>query len=868
MILHRLRLKNFRGVADREVEFPDRGVAVICGPNEIGKSSMLEALDLLIKYKDSSTSQPVRQVQPTHAGVGSEVEAEISTGPYRFVYRKRFHRNRETHLEIVTPRRDNDSGDDAHARVEAMLQETIDTELWEVQRVLQATSTGPVDLSGCDGLTRALDVAAGEAAAAPGGEQLLIDRITTEYRRYFTATGRPTGEWKTVITALDSAERDCKDCLAAVDEVEQRMSRHEGLAAALRELEAKVSPANARLAEANRAAEAIAKVETELAAAQLAASTAEAASVKSVTAHEQRQQLIDQLASRTDTLSSIGADLRAATEHAVAARDTAATAAAAADQAAEALTVAEQRVARAQAAVDGCNARQELKRIAAKLMLIDQAQTDIERVATELAGIALTEAGLDDIDRAAGLIERLSARLDADAGSVEFTAPADLTVLVDGEPQTLAAGQSLSRLASAPVTVEVPGVLTVRIQPGASATELRAELDAARTVLAEALTRAGVADLTAAHAAGAQRRSLAAQLASLTATLEGLRAGDDIEQLRARLTELEAAVVDAGTDDAAAVQGLTDATAALEAARAEAAARKDASEAAAAGVTEKALACELLRSSATTAEQESTAATAKLSELRAVAADEDVAAAAQADAAAFTAAQSELTLLTARYQGANPDAVKAELATAAAAVESLLLERDSTAADLRDLGVELNVLGGEGRQGKLDEAESLLRRTRLEHARIQHRAIAAQVLRETMQRHRDNTRQRYVQPFRAELERLSRPVFGDDFEVAVEPDLTVSTRTVGGRTVPYDSLSMGAKEQLGILMRLAGGALVDEKQTVPVILDDALGFADSERLDKMCKVLSDCGENGQVIVLTCQRDRYAGVPGAAFIELV
>ncbi|MBU3752106.1 MAG: ATP-binding protein, partial [Mycobacterium sp.] len=52
MILHRLRLTNFRGVADRRIDFPDQGVVVVCGPNEIGKSSMLEALDLLLTYRD------------------------------------------------------------------------------------------------------------------------------------------------------------------------------------------------------------------------------------------------------------------------------------------------------------------------------------------------------------------------------------------------------------------------------------------------------------------------------------------------------------------------------------------------------------------------------------------------------------------------------------------------------------------------------------------------------------------------------------------------------------------------------------------------------------------------------------------------
>ena len=91
MRLHRLVLTNYRGIAHRDIQLPDSGVVVICGANEVGKTSMIEALDLLLDSKDRSTKKEVKQVKPTHADLGSEVLAEISTGRYRFTYRKRFH---------------------------------------------------------------------------------------------------------------------------------------------------------------------------------------------------------------------------------------------------------------------------------------------------------------------------------------------------------------------------------------------------------------------------------------------------------------------------------------------------------------------------------------------------------------------------------------------------------------------------------------------------------------------------------------------------------------------------------------------------------------------------------------------------------
>src|SRR4051812_14291562 len=184
MRLHRLVLTNYRGITHRDIEFPDHGVTVVSGHNEIGKSSMIEALDLLLESKDRSTKKDVKQVKPTHADVGSEVTAEISTGPYRFVYRKRFHKKCETELTIMAPRREQLTGDEAHDRVLAMLGETVDTGLWHAQRVLQAGSTAAVDLSECDALSRALDLAAGDDAALSGTEPLLIERIDAEFGRY------------------------------------------------------------------------------------------------------------------------------------------------------------------------------------------------------------------------------------------------------------------------------------------------------------------------------------------------------------------------------------------------------------------------------------------------------------------------------------------------------------------------------------------------------------------------------------------------------------------------------------------------------------------------------------------------------------
>ncbi len=869
MILHRLRLTNFRGVGNREVSFPDQGVVVVCGPNEIGKSSMLEALDLLLTYRDRSGHRDVKAVKPAHADVGAEVEAEISTGPYRFVYRKRFHKKAKTELEIIEPRREQLSADDAHERVEAMLAATLDTKLWEAQRVLQSASTNAVNLTGSDALSRALDAAAGETDAAPAGdESLLIDRVDAEYLKYFTGTGRPTGVWKSAIERVKTAEVEVDRWLLSVEEVDERVSRHEDLIATLRDLEESLTPVNGRLAEARKVHEALAELREQLRQARLVAAAAAATSSNSTAAYGQRQQLVDDGKRRGETLLALQTTLAEAVQQEALATETAEVARAATEKSAAALVAAQDRFDAAKTAAEACVAREAADKLAARVASIDEIGKQLARIAGELTAITLTETVMAGIEQQWSAVQRVAAQLQADAASVEFTASADLDITVDGRPRTLTAGQSWTQPASAAVIVDVPGVLSVRIDPGASAAKLRADLDAAQQLLDHELTLAGVDGVEAARALNAQRRALSDSRATHAAKLEGLLAGEAGAALHTQLAALRAAAaVGDQIDPEAAAAELTAAGEALAKARAEAAEHQKAATAAAAVLSAKSTGATVAQERLKTADAEFVSVRDQLAMLRAAVSDELVAAQATSDADAKRTADEVVAGLAERYGAADPAAVDAELADALESVESITGQRDDSKLELHTLAAELGVIGSEGRQGRLDEAQAELERARAEYARVQERAQSAELLRTTMIRHRDNTRQRYVQPYRAELERLGREVFGPSFEVDVDTELSIQTRTLDGCTVPYDSLSGGAKEQLGILARLAGAALVAKEDTVPVIIDDALGFSDPDRLDRMSGVLNTVGDRGQVIVLTCTPGRYDGVADAEVIEL-
>ncbi len=869
MILHRMRLTNFRGVADREITFPDRGVVVVCGPNEIGKSSMLEALDLLLEHKDRSAKAKVVQVKPTHADAGSEVEAEISTGPYRFVYRKRFHKRPQTELKLIAPTRLQLTGDEAHERVQAILAETVDAQLWQAQRVLQSAATEAVTLSDCDALARALDAAAGEVDSAGGNETLLIDRIETEFARYHTGTGRPTKEWRAAIDRLEAAEAAAQQCREAVAEVDEKVRHHEQLTAAREQLAEELGPAVERLTAAEAEQSGVEAVGKHVEQARLVAEAATAARSAATQAKERRDTLAGAVASRTATLTTLRAQLAEAAAAEAEATTAADTAAAQSASAAGEVVTAEARLTQAQAAVRAGADREEARRLSERLARIGAAERELRRVVDDLAGITFTAESLTVLEKAHAQVEHVQAQLRSETASVEFTAAAELSITVDGVPRTLTAGQTWTPTGSRPVTVDLPGVLTVRIDPGATAADLHAELAAVQRCRDEALATAGVADLAAARELDRRRTALAHIRLQSEAGLAGLCAGEDVELLRTRLAELTADPVQAqpAVDPFATAEEQRLAVLALERLRAAAQAAATAAAAAAAAQVEKATTATVLRERVAAADSELQAVCDQLAALQADSTDVDVAAAAVAAEQAWQVAQRTLAELAEQYRSASPDAVAAELADARAAAEEL---RDGLGAAERALATitaHLEVMGSEGRQGRLDEADAELRRAAADHTRIGERAAAVKLLRDTMTRHRDNTRQRYVQPYRLELERLGRIVFGDTFEVEVDPALSIRARTLDGRTVPYESLSGGAKEQLGILARLAGAALVADEDTVPVVIDDALGFSDPERLDRMGEVFNTVGDSGQVIVLTCQRERYAGIADAKVIEL-
>ncbi len=416
-------------------------------------------------------------------------------------------------------------------------------------------------------------------------------------------------------------------------------------------------------------------------------------------------------------------------------------------------------------------------------------------------------------------------------------------------------------------------MLTARVVPGAPASETQAKLDAAQQVLTDVLAAAKVDDVAAARVLDQRRRELVGVRDRWTATAHGLVGDDDVDALRARLSELrDIATSDTGDpagqgDSASARAELNEATAAQQRAIADCEKHRKVAEAAAKRLAERATQASVAREKWTACYAELTVGRDRLAQQRATATDDELLVKAETDMEKARRATGLVADLGGELARCAPDTVAATLDEALRRVDALSDRRDEIADALRLVTAQLKVYGTEGRKCQLDTAETEREHAEAEYLRVHRRARAAQLLRSVMARHRDATRLRYVDPFRNEVERLGRIVFGDTFEVEIDSRLRICSRTLSGRTVPYESLSGGAKEQLGIVARLAGAALVAKEDSVPVVIDDALGFTDPDRLIKMGAVFDAVGGDGQVIVLTCSPQRYESVRAAHHIEL-
>ena len=847
MRIHRLELNNVRGIEHLVLDgLPETGVVVIHGENEAGKSTIVEALDVVLTEKHSGRSKRIRALQPVGKDVAPEVAAELSVGEYRFRIAKRWLSKKSCELNISSPRPAQFTGSQADDELERILSEHLDRSLVDALFMRQDDTGEAISAVGIPSLTRALERESGLAEEeVSGDDSALLARVDKEYQRYFTAAkGNPAGGYKESAEALSRAEEEYAEATRVLRELDSVVERYEQLerdqAAAQSELPAAQADLTDKQSRAEEAATAQAKLDSHEA--TLERATDDLARAQSaVTERAELVTAAEESARATET----------AQHKLTSAQDKAKEEAEEKERLEKRLAVAKEDYAAARSTLKQARRQQDkqkFEKLSARLESLDGLAAEVDQARAVIAqrGREVTAAditGLHKADSALSVAERLH---EAAAAKVHFSGPAGSTIRVDGEDIEVGEDTAIELVDSRVITI---GDITARFSAGSySAEDTQRDVEQARMRLHELLDTLGVGSVAAAEEAHEAHRAQNDALDAATRALNAELGPDDLAGLRSQHSALAEKVAD--LEDTVEVD-----LPAAEAAEEAASEKVDALDRELVPYRESRLAHEVVRLDAEldAARENAQRVTRELASERERAAD---------DALHTEVTRLEATVADLCGQLDHMEAV--DLDTANSLVEgaqshlAYLTDRiQRCEVDLGRLSSEVNFHSGAAERAQ--QATAAVEMARAVYESVDKRAQAARYLREILLKHRDAARQRYAAPFVAALSQLARTVYGGEITFELDEDLRVIARTQYNETVSLASLSGGAREQLAILTRFAIAQLVGA-ESVPVIVDDALGSTDRHRLQLMATLFSHVGRDNQVLVFTCMPERYSRVP--------
>ena len=738
MRLLRIRLTAVRGVAACEVDLARDGVTIVEAPNEAGKTTLFDAVDVLLGYKDNSRAQPVRSLQPVGRDVPSTIEVELTCGPTHLTCRKTFNRQSATELTIHAPRAEQLTGTAAHDRLRQILESEVDLDLYAALRFHQGRDLDAVPLQDSHVLAARLDAVAGGDGSAGGDD--LLERVTGEFQRYFTPGGKPGRMLTQADERVDRLEREhaevttrLADLAAASDEL---AGLDQELPALRLRLDDEVVPElvtlDAQLSAIDARTQAVAAREAEVASARQARDTARRE-------REERQHAVADLQDLAGRIEELTARVAPDQVHRDELRATLAQREADLEEALATAASAQRDREAAQLTVDLLHARRDRDELASRLARVRELRDQADQARTALAGIQLDETRLDAIRTADQARRVAEATLQAGAPTVEVRARRSVDVDVDGAVHALDPAADEHRFTVADrFHLDIPDVVAVEVRAGGSAGDLQRERDRAVTELQRCCDDAGVADLADAERVARDRDAHQRALELAEAALDRELAEQTLDDLAAahqaaadRVGALEGRVADDLAPDlvpAVARERLEAARVATQQAEALAAEVRAATEAVRAELTE--LTTRLASDEATLTGWRDQLARdrAALAAAREQASDDDLESAIAAAERHLAEREAALDEVRAELAALDPDDVQLR-AQALREEHGRTLERLTALGERRAaLRERLEVAGAQGLGERALELEQQLERARADQRRSLARARAAELL--------------------------------------------------------------------------------------------------------------------------------------------
>ncbi|MGV8056867.1 MAG: AAA family ATPase [Smithellaceae bacterium] len=877
MKLLRLKVANYRGINSREIKFSPLGITRIEGPNESGKSSLGEAINTILDYQDNSKGKDIQAIQPVHQDVGPEIELEMETGKYVFTYFKRFLRKPETRLTITKPNPENLTGRQAHDRVNEILKETLDVDLWKALSIMQGEAIDQPELKNKQALSAALDKAAGVQPSA-SQEIGLFKRISQEYELYYTmGRGTEKKELQDLRNNMTEKEAEIRSIEQDIRTLETDIDRVPVLQRELVQLKKQEEALSQQMIDITTKLEQISSLENTLSAAALKQESAQKTLQAARHAKEIRQEMIrtaESAANAHKELQESSSMALPALSQAEEARDKAKVLA---DEAEQKRKETESLATLKRSDFDYYHDKLDLDQLLERKQRIDQTRKDAAQAETVLAKNKVDAETLKRIKDAELAYNNACAKMEIGSPSVLLHSISKCRFSIDGTDAVLDINEVRKISVSDKTTVSIPGTLDIEITAGSSIEGLARKAEDARQALQAACAAATVAGPDEARKAYDERQEALRVVENKVQVEEDNLRDITYESLEHRLHSLQQSVPNylvrrvkepvICPDFDTAKKERTKAEANLQAASGELENMRKVFESARAfydGINIKhreagAKLEQLAKDLQQTKEN--------LDKARKKESDETL-------EANLTAADRAVHLEDTAYRSAadsltacNPEQVRALADSTKGSLKTIRISHDSKDRGLLEIQTSLKIKGEEGLHEKLNAAKNQLEQLEFKNRATALRANAAKCLFDIMGEERDKASRAYVAPLKEKIERLGRLVFDPSFQVAIDDDLKIINRTVSGVTVPFDSLSGGTREQLSLMYRLSCSMIVAKDGGTPVILDDALGYTDQERLKLMGAVLAVAAKECQIVIFTCVPERYAFIGEAAVVPL-
>lgn len=875
MKLSRLRIEQLRKFRQpAEIENLAEGINLFVGPNEVGKSTISAAIRAAFFERHRSGS--VEHLRPWGDGAASpSIEIDFTVGGRPARLRKSFLQRKRCELEIDGQRLE---GAQAEDHLSDLLgfgfagRGASGPEHWGIPGLLWIEQGAAQEIDApvahaAEHLQRALGAALGEVASSSG--DVVLDRVESARNELLTpATGQPRGDYaevrrreSTLVTELENIEGQVATYRSKVDQLTTLRREHadDTTAQPWQALRADERAAQAKLEEVETVKKSL------LAVRERAEQTAQrqVLLVASLDTFEQQERDLaardaerEEARVRVQVADAAHASCKARSEQAQATFDVAR----------KVLSHARQEENRHSQTARADELRAQIATTERKL-----AEADIEQEALLAARRAAAATELPDDDLKA--LRKQAAQL----RELEIRQAAAATRLRYGlEPgRELRIGSAVwsgdgEALITESTTLVLPGIGSLEIVPGGSdLAEVARELRSVAERQAAMLERLGLSSLEAAEARCETHREHEADVKTREATvkilaptgIDALRS--DLAALRARLDECEKRLAElpGRPDDADRLPSVGEAEVADESARRDLERRGE-------ELNQARLAMANAQSALEAAQREASAVQAKLTSpdraerLRRAQAD---LLEAKAESARYA---SEIEMLAAQVSAARPDVLLQDIKRWRASAEALERAYDERRVRIERLEAELQALGAQGLEEKRADVARELEQTHRRLVEMQRRANALDHLLELLRRKRAAVTQRLHAPLQRHLNHYVQLLFPQATLELGEDFVPRLLNRPGAEVGDIHDMSFGAREQMGVISRLAYADLLKEAgRPTLIMLDDALVHSDDGRLAQMKRVLFDAATRHQILLFSCHPEKWRDLGvGARSIE--